>query len=180
MQSKSVLGGQRGVSLVECCIALALIGVLAGTAGPSLMESQRKHVLDGSAGEVATDLSYARSMATSHQEGVRVSFRTVVDGACMLVHTGSTSDCTCETGGIAQCGNGAVLVKANYFPASRGVALTANVASIRFDPVRGNATPTGTIHLTTATGQEVRHIVNIMGRVRSCSPAGSAKGYKAC
>ena len=52
--------------------------------------------------------------------------------------------------------------------------------SIRFDPIHGMATPAGTMRLTTAGGQTVHHVVNIMGRVRTCSPGASAKGYKAC
>ena len=180
MQRKSFPGFERGLSLIECCITLAIVSVLAGTAAPPFIESNRKRVLDGSAGELVTDLYLARSAATAHQEGVRVSFHTVATGSCMVIHTGATADCGCDSGGVAQCSGGALLIKGSYYPSSRGVAVSANVASIRFDQTHGTATPAGTVRLATPNGQTVHHVVNIMGRVRSCSPGGSAQGYKTC
>ena len=180
MQTKSFPSSQRGLTLIECCITLAIVCILAGTAGPSLIESNKKLVLDGSAGELVTDIYLARSAATSHQEGVRVSFHTLTTGSCMLVHTGATAACGCDSSGVAQCSSGATLIKDSYYASSRGVSVSANVASIRFDPTHGMATPAGTVRLATAGGQQVHHVVNIMGRVRSCSPGGLAKGYKAC
>lgn len=180
MQRKSFPSNQRGLTLIEGCVTLAIVSILAGAAAPSFIESNKKRVLDGSVTEMATDLFLARSEATAHQEGVRVSFHTVTTGSCMLIHTGATADCACDSRGTAQCGNGATLIKGNYYAQSRGVTLAANVASIRFDPTHGMATPGGTIRLAAAGGQEVHHVVNIMGRVRSCSPGGQVKGYKTC
>ena len=180
MQTKNFPGFQRGLSLIECCITLAIVSILAGTAAPSFIDSNKKQVLDGSAAELATDLHFARSAATSRNEGVRVSFHTVTAGSCMVVHTGATADCGCASSGVAQCSNGAMLIKDNFYANTRGLTVTANVASIRFDPTHGMATPAGTVRLATNSGQEVHHVVNIMGRVRSCSPGGKAKGYKVC
>ena len=180
MQRNSFSNPQRGLSLIECCVTLAIASILAGAAIPSFDQSLKKRVLDGSASELATDLYLARSEATAHQQGVRVSFHTVASGSCMLVHTGATANCGCSSEGVAQCSNGAVLIKGSYYPSARGVSVSANVASIRFDPTHGMATPAGTVRLVTANGPTVHHVVNIMGRVRSCSPGASAKGYKAC
>ena len=180
MQSKAFPTRQRGLSLIECCMTLAIASILVGTAAPSFIEFNKKRVFDGSTNELVTDLYFARSAATAHQEGVRVSFQAVATGSCMLVHTGATLDCTCDSAGAAQCSNGATLIKANYYSTARGINVAANVASIRFDPTHGMATPAGTVRVTTSSGQAVNHIVNITGRVRSCSPGGSVKGYKPC
>lgn len=171
---------QRGLTLIEACATLAIASILVGTAAPSFIDTKTKLTLDGSAGELVTDLYLARSAATAHQQGARVSFHTVPSGSCVVVHTGDTADCHCDAGGVAQCSGGAALIKGSYYPSSRGVNVSANVASIRFDPTHGMATPAGTVRLTTAGGPTVHHVVNIMGRVRSCSPGASAKGYKAC
>lgn len=181
MQRNSFPSFQRGLTLIEMCTVVAIASVLAGTAAPSLIDSTKKRVLDGSVGELATDIYLARSEAVTRQQGVRVSFHSVASGSCMVIHTGSTADCGCDADGVAQCTNGASLVKAAFYPSSRGVSVTANVASMRFDQNNGTVTPAGTVRVTaTSTGSEVRHVVNIMGRVRTCSPAGSAKGYTAC
>ena len=57
--------------------------------------------------------------------------------------------------------------------------MRANVASIAFDPLHGTSTPTGTLRLVDGRGRAVHHVVNVMGRVRSCTPAG-VPGWRAC
>lgn len=180
MQSKSFPDTQRGLTLIEGCITLAIVSILAGTAAPSFIGFTTKRALDGSAGEMATDLYLARSEAVSKQQGVRVSFYAVSTGACMVVHTGAVADCSCDNAGLAQCTDGATLIKGSFFSSSRGISLAANVASIRFDPTHGMASPAGTVRVTASNGMAVHHVVSTMGRVRTCSPGGSAKGYKSC
>ena len=65
-------------------------------------------------------------------------------------------------------------------PAGERVRVTANVGSIAFDPLHGTSTPTGTLRLVDARGRAVHHIVNVMGRVRSCTPGGAVNGYRPC
>jgi type IV fimbrial biogenesis protein FimT len=97
-----------------------------------------------------------------------------------VIHTGAAGDCPCDNIGVAQCTNGSTALKTVFHPADRSVSVQANVASMRFDPTNGTVTPAGTVRVIAADGRAVHHVVNIMGRVRSCSPGGSAKGYKAC
>jgi type IV fimbrial biogenesis protein FimT len=44
--------------------------------------------------------------------------------------------------------------------------------------VKGTVTPTASIQLRSAAGQ-LRQVVNVMGRVRTCTPDG-VPGYRAC
>jgi type IV fimbrial biogenesis protein FimT len=65
-------------------------------------------------------------------------------------------------------------------PGAGRVALSSSSASMLFDAERGTVTPTGTLRLRLADGRAVHHVVNIMGRVRTCSPAGRVAGHPAC
>lgn len=180
MQSKSFPSTQRGLTLIEGCVTLAIVSILAGTALPSFKDMNKKVLLDGSAGEIVTDIQFARSEAVARQQGVRVSFHAAGGASCLVIHTGATADCGCDASGVAQCTGPAVLLKSSFVAAQSGMAVTANVASMRFDPVHGTVTPTGTVTVAGAGGPTVQHVVNILGRVRSCSPNASAKGYRAC
>jgi len=180
MQHDNVRNHQRGLTLVEMAATLAVAAILAGTAVPSFQDSNKKRVLHGTAAQLATDLQFARSEAIARNEGVRVSFHSVAGAACMVMHTGATADCNCSDQGVAHCAGSAVLIKSSYYAASSGVAVTTNVASMRFDSTLGTVTPAGTVTIASASGSSVHHVVSILGRLRSCSPDGSAPGYKAC
>jgi type IV fimbrial biogenesis protein FimT len=54
------------------------------------------------------------------------------------------------------------------------------VNSILFDPRIGTASPGGTVRLTDSAGREIRHIVNLRGRVRTCSAQGALAEHPAC
>ena len=170
MQRNSFRNSQRGLTLIETCATLAIASILAGTALPSFIESKNKRVVDGIAAELATDLHYVRSEAVTRNEGVRISFYSGGAGRCYVIHTGSRNDCRCDGGVPAQCGNGAVALKSVFQPAGHPVQVVANVSTMRFDQTNGTATTGGTVCVVPASGREIRHVVNIMGRVRTCSP----------
>jgi type IV fimbrial biogenesis protein FimT len=158
---------QRGVTMIEACITLAIAGILAGSALPSFKESLDKRKVEGFSSEVGTDLRYARSEAVARNTGVRVSFHQ----GCYVVHTGGRDDCPCDGQGSAVCTGDAVALKTVNSAEARCVQVVANVASMRFDPTNGTTSPTGTVCTVPANGRSVHHVVNIMGRVRTCSPA---------
>ena len=163
--SKTLSSQQRGVTMIEACITLAIAGILAGSALPSFKDSLDKRKVEGISSEVGTDLRYARSEAVARNTGVRVSFYQ----GCYVVHTGSRDDCVCDGQGPAVCTGEAVALKT--VSASSGVQVVANVSSLRFDPINGTTSPTGTVCTVPASGRSVHHVVSLMGRVRTCSPA---------
>jgi type IV fimbrial biogenesis protein FimT len=171
---------QRGLTLIEVCSVLTIASIVVGTAMPSFESAKNKRVLEGVAAELATDLRYVRTEAVTRNVGVRFSFRPVAGGTCTLVHTGASADCQCSADGVAQCSNEASLLKAVFYPASSGLAVTTNVSSMRFDPTNGSVTPTGTVTMAGPNGQSLKHVVNITGRVRTCSPGGAVKGVPTC
>lgn len=165
--TKTLNSKQRGVTMIEACITLAIAGILAGSALPSFKESLDKRKVEGLSSEVGTDLRYARSEAVARNTGVRVSFHQ----GCYVVHTGGRDDCQCDGQGPAVCTGDAVALKTVNAESARGVRIVANVSSMRFDPSNGTTTPAGTVCTVPASGRSVHHVVNIMGRVRTCSPA---------
>jgi type IV fimbrial biogenesis protein FimT len=165
---------QRGVTMIEACITLAIAGILAGSALPSFKESLDKRKVEGLSSEVGTDLRYARSETVARNTGVRVSFHQ----GCYVVHTGGRDDCQCDGQGPAVCTGDAVALKT--VSALSGVQVVANVSSLRFDPINGTTSPTGTVCTVPANGRSLHHVVSLMGRVRVCSPAAAGAPCAPC
>jgi type IV fimbrial biogenesis protein FimT len=174
--TKTLSSQQRGVTMIEACITLAIAGILAGSALPSFKDSLDKRKVEGLSSEVGTDLRYARSEAVARNTGVRVSF---YEG-CYVVHTGSRADCQCDGQGPAVCTGDAVALKTVNSTEARGVQIVANVSSMRFDPTNGTTSPTGTVCTAPANGRSVHHVVSLMGRVRTCSPVAAGAPCAPC
>ena len=171
-----------GVSLVECLVVIGLVAVIAASAAPSFQSLLARRAVEGLASELATDLLWARSEAVARNDGVRVTFDSV--HACYVVQAGDDGECRCSgeaQGSVATvCTGTTTALKTGRVPASPAVSLQASVRSTRFDPQFGTATPAFTDSIEGVTGLAVRHVVNLMGRVRSCSPGGAMPGYRAC
>ena len=180
MQTQRFPGFQRGLTLIEICLVLAIVSILVGTAVPSFKDNLIKRSVEGIAGELAIDLRYVRSEAVARNEGVRVSFYDGSAGQCYAIHTGNRNDCQCNAPGAAQCTNGAVLLKSVFQPASQPVKLAATADTMLFNANNGTTVPGGTICVVPPTGKEIRHTVNIMGRVKSCLRAVPGTACMAC
>ncbi|MEO6030717.1 MAG: GspH/FimT family pseudopilin [Burkholderiaceae bacterium] len=173
-------GGQRGVTLIETCMVVAVVAILASTTAPRWQDLIDTRRLEGSASQLATDIQFSRSVAVARNQRVRLSLQTYADGSCYVVHTGNTGDCVCHGIGPAQCGAGAREIKTVTLPFSNHVVLQSNVASVLFDPNFGTTSPTATLGLLGTRGRIVHHVVNVMGRVRSCAAQGAVPGYRSC
>ncbi|HEY9063830.1 MAG TPA: GspH/FimT family pseudopilin [Burkholderiaceae bacterium] len=173
--------GQRGITLIEACITLAVLATVAASAAPGMRGLIDARRLAGAATQLGYDLQFARGAAIARNQRVRFSVQTSVAGSCYVIHTGAAGQCDCHRGdGPAVCGSDAQELRTVRLSSADRVAMQSNVASILFDPLHGTSTPTGTLRLVGADGREVRQIVNVLGRVRACSPQGSVPGYRAC
>jgi type IV fimbrial biogenesis protein FimT len=169
---------QRGVSLVEASVTVAISAILAGLAVPSFEQSRQQRHLEGAAAQIETDIHFARSVAVTRNEGVRISFESGTDTSCYVIHTGAADACPCSTGSAAVCTGPAQMLRWVRFDGDTPLQVRSNSPSMLFDPVRGTTTPTATIEVQSRDGSTIHQIVNIMGRVRSCSP--TLPGYRRC
>ncbi|HZV94176.1 MAG TPA: GspH/FimT family protein [Caldimonas sp.] len=169
----------RGLSLIELAITLAVVAIVAASAAPSLASLIDARRLDAAANELAADVQWVRTEAVARNRPVRLSFHSSADASCWIVHTGAAAQCRCGSDATPVCAGDAIGIKSVLLVGAERVAVAANVASIVFDPLHGTATPTGTLRLIDVHGRAVHHVVNIMGRVRSCTPS-SLAGWRAC
>lgn len=144
---------ERGFTLTELMIGLAVMAVLVSVTVPSLSGIFNRMRLTGVANELAADLQYARTEAVRRRAGVVLQ---------------PTSD-------GYRISSGTLELKAVTF--ANGLAF-AESATIDFDQLRATSTP-ATLDLRNVAGT-MRVRVNAMGRVALCAPGGTLPGYTAC
>ena len=174
---------QRGITLIEACIVAAIGAITVTAAVPNFKSFIEKQRLDGIAAQLATDIQFARAESVMRNDGIRLSLHTQATGTCYVIHTGAAGQCPCGPSGPAVCTGDAQQIKTVALPAADGFTVSANAGSILFDPMHGTSTPTATFKVVAPSRRAVHHVVNVMGRVRSCSPQADAPavaGYAAC
>lgn len=171
----------RGLTLVEACMALAVLAIVATLAVPSLATMLERRRLAGWAALVMQDLRLARTEAIVRNESVRMAARSTAGHGCYIVHTGPAGSCACvHPGQPARCDEGATAIRTVWLPESSGTIVGTQVASMLFDPL-GTVTPTGSWHIRQGPDMEVRHVVNLMGRIRTCAATPlTGNAWEAC
>lgn len=171
---------QCGITLIEACIVLAVTAIIATTAAPGMQDLIDTRRLQGAATLLATDVHFIRSEAVARNQPLRLSFHASPAGSCYVVHSGAADQCNCDASGPAQCSGDAREIKTVTVANAEHVSLQTNVGSLLFDPLHGTSSPTGTLRLLGTRNRAIHHVINIMGRVRSCSPQAAMPGYRAC
>lgn len=171
----------RGVTLVEALTALSITATAVGTAVSNWAPYRNLHRMQGIASELSIDLQLARTEAVSRRQGVRITFSpTAAAPVCYVVHTGPATACDCARSEQATCGPDVTLIKRVAIDRRLGTSVRSNVRSLQFDGTLGTVTPTASITITAADGHSLRHVVNVIGRVRTCSPGGGFGSYRRC
>jgi type IV fimbrial biogenesis protein FimT len=171
----------KGLSLVELLCVLAVLMVLLGGALPMLSDLRLGQRLHAVAALLETDIHLARSTAIRSGQPVRLVVQALPSGgSCYMVHDGGSEACTCSDDGRARCEAGVQLLRSEGQPASAGVVLAALARPVVFDGRKGTITPTATLRLAARDGRAIHQVVNIMGRVRSCTPGATVGGLRPC
>lgn len=181
LAARPVLARSRGLTLVELMCVVTVTATVLGSAVPALSDLGRRQRLQSVAAELHADIGFARTLAIQRSAAVRLTWQPLADGGtCYMVHTGDADACDCADGGPAHCSAGAEAMRTVALTAREAITLSAATHSLQFDPRRNTVTPTATFRLADGHGHKLNLIVNILGRVRSCTPGGSMAGVKSC
>ena len=173
---------QHGISLIETLTVLSIVSVAIGSALPGLGSLRQKAELQGAAGQIETDIQFARGQAVALNRSVQLTLREVGGATCYMVHVGPAANCSCDgrAPSTASCGSGSELLRAALFAAGGPVQVRSSTKSMTFDPVRGTVTPTATLRIEATDGRAIHQVVNLLGRVRTCSPTARIVDERAC
>lgn len=180
---------RAGFTLLEMMAGLAMLGLLLSLATPSWNAWIQRQRLETASRELQSLLAQWRHVSLDAQQPVRLSLYTASGSngsttpQCAVIHTGAWADCRCAPDPAGRprssCQLPAQQLSEWVLRREDGLALSANVGSLRMDPHLGTVTPSGTLSLRGPGELEVRHVVNVMGRVRVCSDA-RIGGWPAC
>lgn len=172
---------QRGVTVIETMVVIALLAILTAMALPSLTEMMVNHRLEGKAREYVTHMNWARSLAVSSNQSVNLRIAASDSTSCYVVFHGPGDDCSCNASGAvcATAGNDLLVV---VLPRNEGVRVSARTesAATRINPKQGMLSPTLTAIFSADNGKAIHNISNILGRTRSCTPDGENFGLPTC
>lgn len=167
----SARGAARGITLIECVIAVAIVAALMSIALPSFGEAMARARLRAAAEDLALDLGNARLESVRSGAGlVHVALR-AGNSWCWAV--GSVADIDCHN---PSPGSTLHVVRADDYA---GVTMTRGV-SASFDGRDTLAAAGFAAEFASAQGQQLRVQVTPLGRAIICSPQGSSLDFPRC
>ena len=135
MSTQSSAHRQHGIFLIETLSVLSIVSVAIGTAIPGLGSLRQKAELQGAAGQVETDVQFARGQAVALNRTVQLTLREADGATCCMVHTGPAASCSCDGRApeAASCTGGAELLRAVSFVQAGPVQVRSSTKSMTFD-----------------------------------------------
>jgi type IV fimbrial biogenesis protein FimT len=181
MVAKSIHTKQHGTSLIETLSGLVIAAVVATLAASAWANQANSRRLLGHIDELIQDMHWARSEAVARGASVRLSL--VNDGvgqACYVIHTGEANACGCDASSNQSCSATAQALKVVKLDSTKNLSLSYTSKSILWNSTTGTVTPTGTVKIEHPNVGRVHVVVNLMGRIRTCSPSGLVRGHPVC
>lgn len=146
------IGTQKGFSLIEMIVAVAIIAILTGIAIPVYIGMKPSIRLSGATRQTMGDLMWARMQAISQNNEFKIFF---LDNHRYTILDDDNNDGTIDSGELTVTKD----IHDEYFD----VTLTSTADPI-FHP-RGNASPSATVTITNSSGTKTVTIA-ITGRVK--------------
>lgn len=154
------MSAQKGFTLIELMVVVAISTILLMVAIPSFNDSLARRRLEGVTIELGADLQYARTQAISNNANVWLA----------------TSATGYTVAGTTPGGN----VNYKTITLDTGLSMT-HPSTVTFSAFRGFADSTATFTVSsTQTSAQAQISTDAVGRVQTCSPGGSLKGYPTC
>lgn len=160
---------QRGLTLVELMIAVAMAAVIAMAALPGFSAAVERHRLRHAAETLAADFSEARYEAARSGRPLHVAIDGRSEAWCWNVAT--RPDCGCQAADRCQ-------LKATHAREHTGIQLLQPQPAV-FEP-EGMVSAAGSATFRAPHGEMLRVSVGPMGRASVCSPGPPVPGYPAC
>lgn len=158
---------QRGFTLIEVLITIAVLAILVSIAAPSFFETIERRKLEGAAEELYSYLQFARSESIKRATDVRVHFTNTSGTAwCYGLSVGIACNCTvansCAIDGVSK------MVNQDNHP---GITMNGSTqpfsGSFAFDNRRGTITGGGG-GVTFVNSYAIRVKVSGLGRIKIC------------
>jgi len=171
---------EKGFTLVELMITVAIVGIIASLAVPSFSEMIERNRLKEAAEGLKSDLMFARTEAIKRSSNINM---TVKKGSswCYGIDIDNNTDntdanavCDCATSGSCAVKT----VQGSQFTGTTNIEVADT--NITFFFRRGTASNQGMTIST--THYSLRVLSSVAGRIRICSPDStkSVIGYDAC
>ena len=161
----------RGITLIECVIALAILAMLMSFALPSFGDAMARARLRGAAEDLALGLGNAR--LESVRAGAGKVHVTVAPGASWCWSVGHVADVDCTN---PPAGSTYHVVRASDYA---GITMTRG-ASASFDSRDTLAAAGFAAEFVSVNGNALRVNVTPLGRASICAPEGKSIDFPRC
>lgn len=159
---------QRGLTMLELVIAIAVLVVLGALAVPSLSMRLDQQRLGSAAEALVADVNEARFEAARQGRAMHV-----------VMHEGAAWCWAVATDAQCPCGQRQACELRSATPRDHAGVQLVQAASVQLLPT-GRVDNTSSATLESRRGARLRVDVQLLGRTQICSPGGAAGRYPAC
>lgn len=202
MSMTSLRRPQRGLTLIELMVVVALIAVVIALVAPSFRQTMDRQRVSSTNSQFVTDMQFARSEAAARNQHVRVTFGSNASMSCYVIYTydmdpaltSAATRCNCLVEPACTTA-GSTEIRSVRIPADTRVDLRPLSAlmpvEFAFEPVTGALYKVPTdkewepiqgyrVRTRIDSARELRTFIAISGRPTVCAPAGSKMQAAAC